>query len=89
VAFYPTMFHLAWQAKSRLIETRYAPVALSQRATVQAQLQESLAEIDRIPGLADLVAATPARPSDATTDRAVPFYREPDSAPAIYGLSAY
>ena len=51
VAFYPTMFHLAWQAKSRLIETRYAPVALSQRATVQAQLQESLAQIDQIPGL--------------------------------------
>jgi hypothetical protein len=49
------MFHLAWQAKSRLIEARYAPVALSQRATVQAQLEESLAEIDQIPGLADLV----------------------------------
>jgi signal transduction histidine kinase len=69
VAFYPTMFHLAWQAKSRLIEERYAPVALSQRATVQAQLQESLAQIDQIPGVADLVgAAAPASASDSTTD---------------------
>ena len=71
VAFYPTMFHLAWQAKSRLIETRYAPVALSQRATVQAQLQESLAQLDQIPGLADLVGAAPAPTSDdAPTDLA-------------------
>ena len=75
VAFYPTMFHLAWQAKSRLIEARYAPVALSQRATVQAQLQESLAQIDQIPGLADLVAAAPARTSDATTDRAFQIWQ--------------
>ena len=71
VAFYPTMFQLAWQAKSQLIETRYAPVALNQRATVQAQLQESLAQIDQIPGLADLVGAAPAPSADdAPTDRA-------------------
>ena len=75
VAFYPTMFHLAWQAKSRLIETRYAPVALSQRATVQAQLQDSLAQIDQIPGLADLVAAAPAPAADATTDRAFQIWQ--------------
>jgi hypothetical protein len=78
VAFYPTMFHLAWQAKSRLIESRYAPVALSQRTTVQAQLQESLAQIDQIPGLADLVAAkTPQSqsPADAGTDRAFQIWQ--------------
>ena len=75
VAFYPTMFHLAWQEKSRLIETRYAPVALSQRATVQAQLQESLAQIDRIPGLADLVGAPRAPDLDATTDRAFQIWQ--------------
>ena len=76
VAFYPTMFHLAWQAKSRLIETRYAPVALSQRATVQAQLQESLAQLDQIPGLADLVGAAPAPSSDdAPTDLAFQIWQ--------------
>ena len=76
VAFYPTMFHLAWQAKSRLIEARYAPVALSQRTTVQAQLQESLAQIDQIPGLADLVAAAAPRAAlDASTDRAFQIWQ--------------
>jgi hypothetical protein len=76
VAFYPTMFHLAWQAKSRLIEARYAPQALSQRASVQAQLQESLAEIDQIPGLADLVGAgVPRTPFDASTDRAFQIWQ--------------
>ena len=76
VAFYPTMFHLAWQAKSGLIEERYAPVALSQRATVQAQLQESLTQIDQIPGLADLVGAAPGRAAtDATTDRAFQIWQ--------------
>jgi signal transduction histidine kinase len=76
VAFYPTMFHLAWEAKSRLIEARYAPVALSQRATVQAQLQESLAQIDQIPGLADLVSArAPRAPFDASTDRAFQIWQ--------------
>jgi signal transduction histidine kinase len=69
VAFYPTMFHLAWQAKSRLIEERYAPDALSQRTNVQAQLKESLAQIDRIPGLADLVAAPKSdAAAEGTTD---------------------
>jgi len=76
VAFYPTVFHLAWQAKSRLIETRYAPVALSQRTTVQAQLQESLSQIDQIPGLAELVGAPPPAPgSDASTDRAFEIWQ--------------
>jgi signal transduction histidine kinase len=77
VAFYPTMFHLAWQAKSRLVESRYAPVALSQRATVQAQLQESLEQIDRIPGLDDLVGvgAAPQAPFDAATDLAFQIWQ--------------
>ena len=76
VAFYPTMFHLAWQAKSLLIEGRYAPIALSQRATVQAQLQESLAQIDRIPGLDDLVGVgAPRAPFDASTDLAFQIWQ--------------
>jgi nitrogen fixation/metabolism regulation signal transduction histidine kinase len=76
VAFYPTMFHLAWEAKSRLVEERYAPLALSQRTTVQAQLQESLSQIDQIPGLADLVAASPSpAPFDTSTDRAFQIWQ--------------
>ena len=39
-----------------LVETRYAPEVLDQRRTVQARLAETLANIDRIAGLDDLVA---------------------------------
>jgi hypothetical protein len=66
VAFYPTMFHLAWQAKSRLIEARYAPLALSQRTTVQAQLQESPRADRSDPGPRGSRRA-PERPAAAST----------------------
>ena len=62
LAFYPTVFAVAWQAKSDLVETRYAPQALNQRATVYALLEESLREIDALPGLVALVSA--GRPPD-------------------------
>ena len=51
VAFYPTMFQLAWQAKSQLVETRYAPQALDQRDTVQRAAQQQPGQIDQFPGL--------------------------------------
>ncbi|MGH9204863.1 MAG: hypothetical protein ACRD2A_26860, partial [Vicinamibacterales bacterium] len=70
-AFYPAVFQLAWQAKSQLIETRYAPQALNQRQTLQMQLEQSLGQIDGFPGLADLIAATGgSTSSEATIDRA-------------------
>jgi signal transduction histidine kinase len=82
-AFYPTMFQLGWQAKSQLVETRYAPQAINQRQTVQRLMQESLAQIDQFPGLAELVAA-PARPAggEAPTDRAFQVWR-------VTGLAMY
>ena len=65
------MFAVAWQSKSDLVETRYAPQALNQRATVYALLEESLREIDALPGLEALVSAsrTPGE-SGAASDRA-------------------
>ena len=71
LAFYPTVFAVAWQSKSDLVETRYAPQALNQRATVYALLEESLREIDALPGLEALVSAsrTPGE-SGAASDRA-------------------
>src|SRR5688572_2035638 len=48
-AFYPSMFQLGWQAKSQLVETRYAPQAINQRQTVQRLMQESLQQIDQFP----------------------------------------
>jgi len=71
LAFYPTVFAVAWQAKSDLVETRYAPQALNQRATVYALLEESLREIDALPGLVALVSAGPTPDqSGAASDRA-------------------
>jgi signal transduction histidine kinase len=56
-AFYPTVFQLAWQAKMELVQTGYAPEAINQRQSVQTQLRQSLDQIDRFPGLADLLTA--------------------------------
>jgi signal transduction histidine kinase/uncharacterized membrane protein len=58
LTFYPTVFTLSWRAKSDLVETRFAPQALSQRRTLYALLEKSLGEIDVIPELAGLVAAS-------------------------------
>ena len=71
LAFYPTVFAIAWQSKSDLVETRYAPQAINQRATVYALLEKSLQEIDALPGLEALVSAsrTPGE-SGAASDRA-------------------
>jgi signal transduction histidine kinase len=69
-AFYPTIVHLAGQAKAELVETVYAPEVSNQRQTVQSQLQISRDEIDKFPDLVDLVT-TPAAPGTETlTDRA-------------------
>jgi hypothetical protein len=58
MAFYPTLYHLGWEAKAQLVETRYAPQAIDQRRTIQRLLQESLNEIDRFPALAELTSCT-------------------------------
>lgn len=69
--FYPSVFQLAWQARSELVETRYAPQALNQRQMVQTQLEKSLREIDGFRGLPELVTAHGSQGrSETTTDRA-------------------
>ena len=62
LAFYPAVFRLAWESKVQQVELRYAPQALTQRQTIQELLQESLVQIDRFPGLADLVTADAGEP---------------------------
>jgi signal transduction histidine kinase len=83
MAFYPTLYQLGWQAKARLVETRYAPQAIDQRRTIQRLLQESLNEIDRFPELAELTS-TPSTPAgtEAPTDRAFQLWR-------VTGLAMY
>lgn len=83
LAFYPLVSQLAGEAKAQLVETRYAPQAINQRQTVQRLLQESLDEIDRFPGLQELVSA-PVVPAsgEAPTDRAFQVWR-------LTGLATY
>ena len=82
-AFYPSVFQSGWQAKSQLVETRYAPQAINQRQTIQRLLQDSLDQIDRFPGLAELVTM-PVSPAggEASTDRAFQVWR-------VTGLATY
>ncbi len=83
LAFYPSIFELGWQAKKQLVESRYAPQALNQRQTIQRLLQESLTEIDRFPGLAELINAEVApAASTADADRAFQVWR-------VTGLAQY
>jgi signal transduction histidine kinase len=74
-AFYPTLFQLAWQAKSQLVETRYAAQAMNQRQEVQAALDRSLSEIDAVANLVDLVTAPSTPGAETMTDRAFQVWR--------------
>ena len=51
MAFYPSLYQLGWQAKARLVETRYAQQAINQRQTTQLLLQESLSRDRPVSGL--------------------------------------
>jgi signal transduction histidine kinase len=69
-AFYPALFRVAWQAKTQLVETTYAPLAMNQRENVHNALQQSLRQIDAIPNLIDLVTTPPSPEAESRTDRA-------------------
>jgi signal transduction histidine kinase len=68
-AFYPTIFQLAHQAKSQLVQTGYATQALEQRENVNAALDASLGQIDEFAGLVDLVSR-PVASDESMSDRA-------------------
>jgi signal transduction histidine kinase len=82
VVFFPTMVNLAQSATERMIATELAPQALAHRSELQVQLRRSLAQIDRMPDLVDLVeGAPPPRPGEAPpTDRAFLVWRQTDLA---------
>jgi len=87
LTFYPTMFELSGDAKSRLIETGYAPEALNQQQTVLMQLTDSLTEIDAFPALADLIAARPPEDtSESPADRAYQVWQT--TALAMYPVTS-
>jgi signal transduction histidine kinase len=78
---YPTLFHFADEAKRRLIETQYAPQAVNQGAELRQHLSRSLAQIDGVPQLADLVeVAAGSVPDQVTTDAAFAVWSLTDLA---------
>jgi signal transduction histidine kinase len=52
---YPSLVHFVDGAKQRLVETQYAVETRSHPAELLAHLNEALRQVDRIPGLPDLV----------------------------------
>jgi signal transduction histidine kinase len=59
VAWYPSLFVVSDNSRRQSVETRFAPLALRQRDDLQAKVRHAMADIDAIPGLADLVQAQP------------------------------
>jgi signal transduction histidine kinase len=85
IAFYPTLFRLAEAAKAQLVETRYADEAITQRQTVQIQLDASRSEIDAIPGLRSLTSA-PAPEGGASTELAFRVWQS--TSLALYPITS-
>src|SRR5262245_56951764 len=83
-AFYPTVFQLAWRAKTQLIESRLVAQAINQRETVKALLQQTLDQIDGFTTLADVVSGPePAANESPETDRAFDVWRATSLASPI------
>jgi signal transduction histidine kinase len=73
IAMYPSLLSHATASKERLIATRYAPRAASQRNEVQKGLYEALEQINAMPTLVDFVRSPPA--PTLTTDSALAVWR--------------
>ncbi len=59
LALYASLFAFGTAAKERIIETQYAPEALTQRDELRARLLKSLDEIDALPTLPEAVRSAP------------------------------
>ena len=89
-AFYPTIFQLAWDAKSQLVETEFAPEARNQLDNVQAQLSQSQMQIDQLPNLEALVT-TPVGEDETIADRAFQVWQATalGSSPVTSSIEIY
>jgi len=76
IALYPSLFAFGTAGKERIIETEYAPQALTQRDELQTRLHRTLDEIDALPTLADFVHGA----SGARTERALAIWLMTDLA---------
>ena len=71
VICYPSLVDAAGRAHRQLVESRYAPEVVNQRRNLQQRINETVAQIDAVADLADLVSAgVPARTGPPSTDLA-------------------
>jgi len=76
LALYPALFAFGTAGKETLIESEYAPQALTQRDELRSRLYKTLDQIDAMPTLADFVRG----PSGSTTGRALAVWSNTDLA---------
>jgi signal transduction histidine kinase len=78
---YPSVHFFAERSLRNLIATRYAPEAMNHPQELQDRLQQTLREIDALPGLTDLIAAAVQTPNDSPkTDTAFRIWSQTDLA---------
>jgi signal transduction histidine kinase len=81
VILFPLVVTLAHAATERAIVTELAPQALAHRSELLVQLRRSLAQIDRLPDLHELLHAPPVPPDQAPpTDQAFLVWQQTDLA---------
>ena len=80
LVFYPLLLHHADRAKRRLVEQEYATQALNHPEQLRLRWLQSLQQIDRTPGLNDMVASLEDAAGTPETDRAFLIWRETDLA---------
>src|SRR5205823_3735517 len=82
LAFYPSLSAFGTARKEQIIESEYAPQALTQRDELRSRLYKTLDEIDAMPTLADFVRGAPG----STTERALAVWSMTDLA--LYRLTS-
>ena len=80
LVFYPSLLHHADRAKRRLVEQDYARQALNHPEQLRLRWRQSLQQIDRTPGLNDMVASLDDAAGPPQTDRAFLIWRQTDLA---------
>ena len=76
LALYPSLFSFGTAGKERLIETEYAPQAVTQRDELRSRLYKTLDQIDALPTLADFLRGAPG----PATERALAVWSNTDLA---------
>ena len=75
---YPSLLHHGERTKQRFIETRYAVQAASHSEQLQAQLTDTLGQIDAINDLREIISVDDFESSALNTDRAFSIWRQTD-----------